>query len=83
MKKIMTALIIIASIVAATLSPAQVAFAADPTAGNGSCTSHFLGLRAWYDGLADGNCNVPSPKDDSEVKTYIWTIALNVISMIL
>ena len=52
----------------------------------GDCTSHFLGLPAWYDGLAekgpDGTCKITSPSGDGEVKAYVWTIVLNVMGLI-
>ncbi len=54
---------------------------------DGGCnmdSGHFLGLRAWYDGLAkDNNCTIKSPRGDSETRVFVWTIVLNVVSMIL
>lgn len=57
-----------------------------------SCSSHFLGLRAWYDGLVkskDGKCEMLSPekkfgKGDKEgaIRKYVWTIVMNVVSMV-
>ena len=81
MKKIakIIAAIALMSTVAVAALPAQNTFADD----KGTCDSHFLGLRAWYDGLVDSDCNVQSPKDDDETKTFVWTVILNVTSMVL
>ena len=61
------------------------------------CGNHFLGLRAWYDGIvevkSDGTCgDVPDINDfmsqkkisdkESAVRQYAWTIGLNIASMI-
>ena len=58
------------------------------------CSSHFLGLRAWYDGLLmsttpdkNGECQLKSPDDmdsnkEAGLRKYVWTIVMNVVSMI-
>lgn len=83
--------IVIASIFIVTLCNATSVFAADPQPedlGSAACTgSHFLGLRAWYDGLASvgssGKCEVPSEKFNRDnITTSVWLIVLNVTSMI-
>lgn len=68
------------SILGVALLPAPNAAAADAT-----CGTHFLGLPAWYDGLTatSGSCEIKSPKDDEEVKAYVWTIVLNVLGLVL
>lgn len=54
-----------------------------------TCTTHFLGLKAWYDGLVDededGNCFIKSVKqgDTEGLKTFVWTAVLNVVSSVL
>jgi len=56
----------------------------EASAASGTCTSHFLGIRAWYDGLTDGNCEIKGPDaGDEGLRKYVWTIVLNVTSMIL
>lgn len=45
-----------------------------------SCNGGFLGFKAWYDGLVDGDCNIKSPSDVG-LSTFIWTIALNIIEI--
>lgn len=48
------------------------------------CTSNFLGLPAWYDGLTDSsdNCNVVSPGEYG-LTQWIWRIVLNIIEAFL
>lgn len=84
--------VVIASIFIVTLCNATSVFAADPQPedlGSDACTgSHFLGLRAWYDGLASVSsishkCEVPSEKFNRDnITTSVWLIVLNVTSMI-
>ena len=64
------------SVLGVAMLPAQEASATD-------CYNHFLGLTAWYDGLTDSNCEIIQPNSDEELKSYVWTIALNVVSMIM
>lgn len=41
----------------------------------------FLGFRAWYDGLCEGDeIKTPSKNDDKALATFIWTIILNVLT---
>lgn len=51
-----------------------------------TCTSHFMGLKAWYDGLTDSSCNIQGPAPDASganMRRFIWTIVMNVVSMVL
>ena len=54
-----------------------------------NASTHFLGIKAWYDGLLDDQtCDIKSPEaafgaGDDGLRKYIWTIALNITSMIL
>lgn len=85
----------IAKIIAAIMMMSVVAVAALPTqevaAQDYTCEKHFMGLRAWYDGLVtedeNGNCEInypdPSAEDGQAVKDFIWTAVLNVVSMVL
>lgn len=43
---------------------------------------HFMGLRAWYDGV-DAVCNGTQPDDPEEIREMIWKITLNIVTMIL
>ena len=51
-------------------------------------SNHFMNLPAWYDGLpgdtdaATGACSVKTPDNEKEMKKYIWTVALNITSII-
>ena len=94
MKKIakILAIIMIMGAVSVAVLPTQEAFADDTAtegettaAGNYTCQTHFMGLRAWYDGLVDADCNVdyPGQGDEKAIKEFVWTTVLNVVSMIL
>jgi hypothetical protein len=50
-----------------------------------TCTTHFLGLKAWYDGLVNDDCSIKSVKqgDTEGLKTFVWTAVLNVVSSVL
>jgi hypothetical protein len=78
MKKLVVALAAaFMSVLGLVMLPAQNAAAAD-------CRTHFLGLPAWYDGLTEGSdCHIKSPQDADGVKTYVWTIVLNIVCMVL
>lgn len=83
----------IAKILAAIMMMSVVTVAALPTqevaAKDYDCKSHFMGLRAWYDGLIsvdrDGNCviNYPNKEDEQAIKNFVWTAVLNAVSMVL
>ena len=56
----------------------------DPSGAAPDCNGgHFMGLRAWYDGLVNSSCEVPTPADETELSKYIWTIVLNLATMLL
>lgn len=63
-------------------------YADDPGGNAYSCSSHFLGLKAWYDGLLKGGtCEFDSSKFQSDspevLQKTIWTIVLNITSSVL
>ncbi len=83
MKKIILALaILIASIAgSATLLPQDAYGAACEQPGH-----HILGLRAWYDGIAEGDpCTIPSNafSGETNIKKNVWLIILNIASSVL
>lgn len=81
MKKLIACILIV---FAAAFS--VVALPAPDVAAEGqvTCQTHFLGLKAWYDGLTDGGCNIKTPSQNEEsLRKYIWTIVMNVVSMVL
>lgn len=58
------------------------------------CSSHFLTMPTWYRGVVDGNCNIiiPGPtsgegasstQSRNSLAGFIWTIALNVVEIML
>ncbi len=80
----------IAKIIAVIMMMSTVAVAALPTqevaAQDYNCEKHFMGLRAWYDGLVDpATCEIeyPGQGDEEAIKEFVWTAVLNVISMVL
>lgn len=82
MKKLFIGLAVAMMSVASVIAlPAQNVSAAD-------CERHFMGLPAWYDNLPkDSDCNILSPQQsessDAEIKAYVWTIALNIVALVL
>jgi len=58
----------------------QPAMAADE---GSSCNKTLFGMRPWYYGLTDSNCNIKQPSGDEELTKYVWMIILNVTSDIL
>ena len=84
MKKLNIIGLLLATILigALALTSAQPVYA-DTCAGD---SSHFLGLKAWYSGLTiekNGKCTIEIPQGEDGVKKYVWTIVLNVVSMVL
>ena len=81
MKKLIACILIVAAAAFSVVAlPAPNVAAEDKV----TCNSHFLGLKAWYDGLTDGKCNIKTPsQSESELRRYIWTIVMNVVSMVL
>lgn len=77
--KVMAVAFFVAVPLVSTVAPAPTALAADEVIQN--CNPTFLGIPAWYRGLATGpDCAIEMKTD---LATFIWTIALNVIEMLL
>lgn len=85
MKKLIISLaILFMSALGIVMLPTQQVYADECNGG------HFLGLPAWYDGLAEkdaasGQCVISTPAQDSDgsdVKAYVWTIVLNVMGLV-
>lgn len=47
------------------------------------CGAPILGVRPWYYGLTDADCNIKGPADQDGLSTFIWAIVLNVIDAVL
>lgn len=44
---------------------------------------NFFGIRAWYEGLLDSNCNVRKPSgNEEEIAVFVWTIILNIFAAV-
>ena len=48
-----------------------------------TCPRSFLGFPAWYDGVADKNCNISVAGTKDGLSVFIWTIVMNIIEIIL
>ena len=49
-----------------------------------ACSNSFLTFPAWYRGITDSNCDIKGPaKTEDGLQRYIWTIALNVIEIMM
>ena len=54
--------------------------------GNATCPeTHFMGLRAWYDGelLNKVVCGGEQPANEGEIRQLVWMIVLNIATMVL
>lgn len=76
-KNYLFALLFVASSAGATLTVAL------PQAVSAACAQRVLTLPTWYEGVVDGNCQVKPPAGDQGIQNFIWTIALNIVEMIL
>lgn len=58
-----------------------------PQTAGAACEGRFLTMPTWYRGLVEqrgGECNIKSPgKTKQSLATFIWTIALNVVEILL
>lgn len=46
------------------------------------CGDHFMGLRAWYDGIP-AICENKQPESEEEIRQMIWMIVLNIVTLVL
>ena len=91
MKKKLLILLMGLSMVFAQLLVAPIAIAEGGNAGgtgfgNATCPeTHFMGLRAWYDGelLNKVVCGGEQPANEGEIRQLVWMIVLNIATMVL
>jgi hypothetical protein len=71
------ALLFVATLGGATMTVAlpQPTFAA--------CTANLLTFPAWYRGLQNPDCSIKDPNKAGGLSKFIWTIALNVVELML
>lgn len=70
---------LIGGVLGATVSTNSVA-----AQSSGACGNSFLTFPAWYRGITDSNCDIKGPgQTEDGLQRYIWTIALNVIEIIM
>lgn len=67
---------------AASLGGATLAVATPQTT-LAACNDRLLTFPAWFRGLTDGDCNIMSPTQAGGLQKFIWTIALNVVEILL
>ena len=84
MKKILASLLMAFCFASALLMPVGNAFASGGSGGGGgaNCGRHFMGLRAWYDGIP-AICEGRQPANEEEIKSMVWKIVLNIVTMVL
>jgi hypothetical protein len=73
---------IMAILFVATLGGGVTAIATPQTA-YAECGDRLLTLPAWFRGLTTDNCDIKSPDDAGGLSTFIWTIVLNIIEMVM
>lgn len=56
---------------------------ATPQPAMAACNTTLLTFPAWYRGVVDDSCNIKSPTDSGGLPTFIWTIGLNIIEIML
>lgn len=73
------AAVMVASAGLAVATPAPV----EALGGKNCGVNGFLGLRPWYYGLCNDSREVQEPADEEEMKSFIWTIVLNILMDLL
>lgn len=73
---------VMAIIFTASFGGATLTLAA-PQPAMAACNTTLLTFPAWYRGVVDDSCNIKSPTDSGGLPTFIWTIGLNVIEIML
>jgi len=71
------ALLFVATAGGATLAVAT------PSNAFAACNDRLLTFPAWYKGLTEADCTIKSPTAAGGLPTFIWTIALNILEMML
>jgi hypothetical protein len=73
-----------AAVVFVTTAGGALLTVATPQVSLAACEGRLLTIPAWYNGITDDSCNIKSPPNTTEgLSRYIWTIALNIVEMIL
>ena len=80
MKKVLIAFVMLCSVMLGLVMPTNQA-----AAFNTNCTTRFLGLPAWYDGLVNtSTCEIESPaKDEAKLRQFIWTVVANIMALVM
>jgi hypothetical protein len=74
---------IFAILFVASTGGATLAIAAPQTASAACAPPRLLTFPAWYRGLQRPDCSIKSPTEAGGISTFIWSIVLNVIEMML
>lgn len=73
MKRILLCLVMLLGLV--VVAPAGNVYAAEDET---NCDKMLLGMKPWYAGLTDSNCNIKTPEKDG-LSNFVWTIVTNVL----
>ncbi len=83
MKKIFLSLFIVFFLAITLLMPVGSVFASEGEGGGADCGGkRFMGLRAWYEGVSEV-CEGKQPEGQEEIRSMIWKIILNIVTMVL
>jgi hypothetical protein len=74
---------IFAILFVASTGGATLAIAAPQTASAACAPPRLLSFPAWYRGLQRADCSIKSPTEAGGISTFIWSIVLNVIEIML
>lgn len=74
---------VLAAVFAMTAGGAVVATIPSTALAQEESCGGILTLPPWYRGLTDSDCNIVSPDSVGGLSPFIWTIALNIIEMIM
>jgi hypothetical protein len=73
----------IAALVFVASTGGAVASIAVPQTAFAACNDTLLTFPAWFKGLTDAGCNIKDPNSAGGLSTFIWTIVLNIVEIML
>jgi type IV secretion system pilin len=73
----------IAALLFVTTAGGATVTVAFPQTTYAACNDQLLTFPAWFKGLTTGECNIKSPTEAGGLQAFIWTIALNILEVML